>query len=224
MTQQEQRPDNERDVYNTKLEASRNKFMDEIESMPRHEIISQASRIAAVQACYDELMDADEDEMLYLLQFQDPLMAVVSGYGAMIETVTGDDILEIVYEMQDDPNTLMKFPLDADWAEPGYTGPQRMLREKVEKCWQTYLSKLNGLSIIELVPRLGEINATRLCYEMLMKVVSDDESTQVLLRLPDPLKEVRDQWMQSKELEDTDDFICELNSVQFYHMGGSAEL
>ena len=57
-----------------------------------------------------------------------------------------------------------------------------------------------------------------------MKVVSDDESTQVLLRLPDPLKEVRDQWMQSKELEDTDDFICELNSVQFYHMGGSAEL
>lgn len=224
MTQQEQRPDTERNVYINKLKASRNKFVNEMESLSRHEIISQAARIATVQACYDELMDADEDEMLYLLQFQDPLMAVVSGYSTKVRSATGDDILEIVYKMQEDPNTLMKFPVDEDWAEPGYTGPQRMLKDKVEQSWQTYLAKLDGLSIAELVPRLGEINATRFCYDMLMRIVSDDESTQVFLRLPDPLEEVRDQWMQSRELEDSDDFICELNRVQFYHMDSSAGL
>ena len=97
-------------AYLSKLKISRDAFLSGIAGMTPQELISNAHNIAGVQLCYKKLLKANEEEMLYLLQFRDPLMAVASGYTVMENDVAADDIFEIITTMQDDPDTFRQFP------------------------------------------------------------------------------------------------------------------
>lgn len=101
-------------AYLSKLKTSRDAFLSGAAGMTHQELISNAHNIAGVQLCYKKLLKANEEEMLYLLRFRDPLMAVASGYTAMENDVAADDIFETISAMQDNPDTFRQFPQDPE--------------------------------------------------------------------------------------------------------------
>lgn len=203
-------------AYLSKLKNSRDAFLAGVSSMPPQELINKAQEIALVRLCYEKLLKANEDEMLFLLQFHDPLMVVASDYAATQKQVAADDIFESVLALQDQPDTLQRFPVDPEWLEEDdWAKMHRQLTERVKTCWQAYLKELDGLPLAELVQRFGEINAARCSYEMLTRIQMDSETVQALLRFADPLAVLRDQWIESKDPEQTDDFIDQLSEVVF---------
>lgn len=140
-------------AYLSKLKTSQDAFMSGVAGMTPQELISEAQKISGVQLCYKKLLKANEEEMLYLLQFKDPLMVVASGYIAMQNDVAADDIFEIISTMQDDPDTFRRFPQDPEWAERDDPGLRREFAEKMENCWKAYTDKMSQLSFSELLVR-----------------------------------------------------------------------
>ena len=124
-------------AYLSKLKISRDAFLSGIAGMTSQELISNAHNIAGVQLCYKKLLKANEEEMLYLLRFRDPLMAVASGYTAMEDDVAAEDIFETISAMQDDPDTFRRFPQDPEWAERDDPDLRREFAEKMESCWKS---------------------------------------------------------------------------------------
>lgn len=140
-------------AYLSKLKTSQDAFMSGVAGMTPQELISEAQKISGVQLCYKKLLKANEEEMLYLLQFKDPLMVVASGYIAMQNDVAADDIFEIISTMQDDPDTFRRFPQDPEWAERDDPDLRREFSEKMENCWKAYTDKMSQLSFSELLVR-----------------------------------------------------------------------
>ena len=153
-------------AYLSKLKTSRDAFRSGIAGMTPQKLISNAHNIAGVQLCYKKLLKANEDEMLYLLRFRDPLMAVASGYTAMENDVAADDIFETISAMQDNPDTFRQFPQDPEWAERDDPGLRREFAEKMENCWKTYTDKMSRLSFPELLVRGAELKSAAEFYSM----------------------------------------------------------
>ena len=81
-------------------------------------IVEKIKKTAAAAACYQSLMsEEDEDYMLYLLRFKDPLGIVADGYLATLEMAVEEDLYQIVNDLMDAPGTDFKYPLDPEWAE-----------------------------------------------------------------------------------------------------------
>lgn len=202
-----------------KLKSSLDAFMSGVTVLKPKELIDRAQDIAGVQLCYEKLLKVDEEEMLYLIQFRDPLIAVASGYTVMQKEMAADDIFEVVSTMQDEPDTLKRFPADLDWVEEDdLQKAHDRLTERVEACWQKYMGELDGLPLAELVQRFGEINAARQSHEMFMRIQMDSKTVQALLRFADPLAVLRDVWIDYKDPELTDDFVGLLSDVVFDSM------
>ena len=76
-------------------------------------IVEKIKKTAAAAACYQSLMsEEDEDYMLYLLRFKDPLGIVADGYLATLEMAVEEDLYQIVNDLMDAPGTDFKYPLD----------------------------------------------------------------------------------------------------------------
>ena len=78
-----------RDILRDRLDQNYKTYMESLQKKTPSELIVLASEITAVQQIYDELLDAcDEDDIDFLLQFDDPLE---TASGAWESEITGYD-------------------------------------------------------------------------------------------------------------------------------------
>lgn len=191
-------------AYFSKLETSRDSFHKEIERKPLWQIIGSAREIAAVQICYDKLLHADEDEMLYLLRFRDPLMAVKQVFLAMQKDVLAEDVFEVIATMQDVPDTDSRFGLDEEWIEQDDPELRKAFREKVERCWKLFRKEIQDSTPLELLYFARKLEAVRASYFLLMKPALPLECIQYLVRFKDPLRVTSEEWLADSRNEPYD--------------------
>ncbi len=92
-----------KDALRERLDENYAAFMESLQGKTVSELIAMAPEITAAKQCHEELLDAcDEDDVAFLLQFDDPL-EVVRGYWA--DEITGcdhsDEIVHMLWEIQD---------------------------------------------------------------------------------------------------------------------------
>lgn len=200
---------NIKEAYRAKLTKGWRELVDG--SSLDEKIVEKIKKTAAAAACYQSLMsEEDEDYMLYLLRFKDPLGIVADGYLATLEMAVEEDLYQIVNDLMDAPGTDFKYPLDPEWAEKDVL-LLLAFREKMEQNWQDYLASLDGLPMAGLARRLGEINATRICYEAMRDIWPDQEIVRELNRYADPLALLRDIWLENgraANMEYTRENLC----------------
>ena len=110
-----------RDILRDRLEQNYKTYMEALQKKTPSELIALASEITAVQQIHEELLDAcDEDDVEFLLRFDDPL-EIVSG--AWEAEITGYDhsgeIGHTLWELRD--KEMCDAELQAD-GEPGGMG------------------------------------------------------------------------------------------------------
>lgn len=200
-------------AYLSKLKTSRDTFLSGIAGMTPQELISNAHNIAGVQLCYKKLLKANEEEMLYLLRFRDPLMAVASGYTAMENDVAAEDIFETISAMQDDPDTFRRFPQDPEWAERDDPGLRREFAEKMESCWKSYTDKMSRLSFPELLVRGAELKSAAEFYSMTKNYSLPLGHVRQLNEYHDPLAVLIGAALRYCSQEELDDMFSVIENV-----------
>ena len=90
-------------VLKERLDKNYDDFLAQLQSKTVSELIVMAPEIVAAQQCHEELLDAcDEDDIQFLLQFDDPL-EVVRGYWEA--EITGyshsDEMGHMLWEIRD---------------------------------------------------------------------------------------------------------------------------
>ena len=188
-----------RSAYLNKLKDSWQKYNSWLENASSPVLIERCREIAAVRACYDALSKrpASKEEMLYLLRFRDPLMAVKHVYLTMQEDVLAEDVFEVVAVMQDVPDTDSHFALDEEWAERDDPELRKAFREKVERCWNWFCDDIQDCTPLELLNRARKLEAARTSYILLKKPALPLECIQYLIRFKDPLRVTYEEWLES---------------------------
>lgn len=186
-----------RAAYLNKLKDSWQKYNSWLENASSPVLIERCREIAAVRACYDALSKrpASKEEMLYLLRFRDPLMAVKHVYLTMQEDVLAEDVFEVVSVMQDVPDTDSHFALDEEWAERDDPELRKAFREKVERCWNWFCDDIQDCTPLELLNRARKLEAARTSYILLKKPALPLECIQYLIRFKDPLRVTYEEWL-----------------------------
>jgi len=134
-----------KNIYQSKLIHDWNTFLAVVSELSFAQILSCASKIAAAKTCFKKLLAQDDENfMLYLLRFENPLYAVMEGYLALQVSVAEDDILETVSDMMDEPETDLHHSLDPEWAED-CSIVLNAFQQKLERNWQDYFASLDGL-------------------------------------------------------------------------------
>lgn len=184
-------------IYRKKLKSSWERFNSWMENASPSILIERSREIAAVRACYETLTKrpASKEEMLYLLHFRDPLMAVKHVYLAMQEDVLADEVFEAVTIMQDAPDTDSRFGLDEEWIEQDDPGLRKAFREKVERCWKRFCKDIRDCTPLELLNRARKLEAVRTSYILLKKPALPLECIQYLIRFKDPLRVTYEEWL-----------------------------
>ena len=186
-----------RAAYLKKLKAGWQNYSSWMKNSPPSVLIERSREIAAVRACYDTLTKqrASKEEMIYLLRFCDPLMAVTHVYLTMQEDVLADVVFETVSVMQDVPDTDRQFALDEEWFCQDDPELRRAFSEKVERCWKQFCENQMDYTPLELVNRARKLEAARVSYIVLKGKTLPLECIQYLIRFKDPLRVVYEEWL-----------------------------
>ena len=85
----------------------------------------------------------------------------------------------------------------------------------LDACMNAYTDELESLSPGQLIGRAEEIAAAHLCYNELAGKLQgcSDELLEGLLQLDDPLKVLREQWLEEHSTGDGDEFEKVLRTV-----------
>lgn len=200
-------------AYLSKLKTGRDAFMSGAAGMTSQELIRNAQNIAGVQLCHKKLLKANEEEMLYLLQFRDPLMVVASGYTVMQNDVAADDIFEIISTMQDDPDTFRRFPQDLEWAERDDPDLRREFTEKMENCWRAYTDRMSQLPFPELLMRGAELKAATDFYNMTKNYSLPLDHVRQLNEYHDPLAVLIGAMLRYRNHDELDDMFSVIENI-----------
>jgi len=90
-------------VLKERLDKNYDDFLAQLQSKTVSELIVMAPEIVAAQQCHDELLDAcDEDDIQFLLQFDDPLELVRGYWEAEITGYShSDEMGHMLWEIRD---------------------------------------------------------------------------------------------------------------------------
>ena len=92
------------------------------------------------------------------------------------------------------------------------------LAKKVETAWMAYESAMLQRPARSIFAKASEIDATRTCFEELTLNAKayPDELLEHLLRFDDPLKAMREQWMQELNVDCSEAFRHAMWSLREY--------
>ena len=80
------------------------------------------------------------------------------------------------------------------------------LRQRIERSHQGYTDNLYRMSPAQLISSAAEIEASRVCYNLLLTTRLDRTQMETLLTMDDPLESMRDAWASSQTVGQDEEF------------------